>query len=277
MGKLEEKKVLDSLFFQAISKKSIKWIFLFILLTALLGASFYDLIKVLFKIVVDFDKTIEELLAVLLVVVLSFFSLWWLSDKFLKLKNEYTENDAVDIDIHPKAPKKVLVVFLSNLNPNNEEAKMILLSDKASIEAKMAIYEKTAWRMPYAAIDFHKSTLQRLYVLTSQESTVEYEPFKTFINEKFGKRGFSIEELFVKDIQNPEIMKEHFHTIYTESKSYDPSEIVIDVTSGTKLYSIAGSYFSLHSKRIIEYVTIENEKPVVYQFNDKIIHNDDVQ
>lgn len=256
MGKKEEKKVLQSLFVQAVGARSLFFILGFIFSTTWIASIIYDVLK-------DGNGRI----VLFLVSAATLFVLFLYSKK---LQKEFASDDNIDINLVKTDSKKILVIFLSDIN----EKTYIGIPQK--IDANTASqwlnpnngYNK--WKMPYESIKRHKTALEVVYVLTSPESAKQLNQFKKIIRHT-SKRKFNIVEVPIREINNAEEYNKAFNHIYSKSKKYREKEIVIDVTSGTKLYSIAGSYFALSTEKIIQYIDSDY---MVRQFNNKVLSED---
>ena len=256
MGKKEEKRVLQSIFAQAAGIKSLLFILGFIFSTSWLATIIYDLSK----------NTVGDNFTFIVIFLISIGILIYLFHYSDKLQKEFAFDDTIDINSEPEKPRKILIVFLSNIKdelyrgvPRSMDIKNVLIWINEG---------RNPWKMPYTAIDRHKSTLEKIYILTSPQSTKQFAQFKKMIKQS-SKRKFDIKEMLVNDINDIDSYNSIMNTIYNDNKSYKEEDIVIDATSGTKLYSIAGSYFALSSEKIIQYIDTNDYK--VYQFNNKIL------
>lgn len=265
MGKNANKRVLLNIFAHAVNIKSLLLVLGFIFSTSWMTSIFYDVVKD----IVGANNTyaILLLLSIGILTILYFY--------FQKLLKDFADDNKIDINSEKERPRKVLILFLSNISdilyeaiPQKMDADNIekWLNDVAKINRG-----HNPWKMPYLSIDRHKSTLEKIYILTSPESRKQYEQFKKII-EKSHKRTFLISQKHVVDINDIDRYNSIFNTIYDENRNYKEEDIVIDATSGIKLYSIAGSYFALSSNKIIQYVDTSDYK--VRQFNNKILPND---
>jgi len=256
MGKKEEKRVLQSIFAQAAGVKSLFFILGFIFSTTWLAAIIYDFGK----------QTIGDNYTFIGIFIISIGILFYLFHYSDKLQKAFAFNDTIDINNEPEKPRKILIIFLSNIK---DELYNSIPRDINTQSVSSWVNEGfNPWKMPYTAIDRHKSTLEKIYILTSSQSTRQFIQFKKIIRQS-SKRKFDIKEMLVNDINDIDDYNSIMNTIYNENKVYKDEDIVIDTTSGTKLYSIAGSYFALSSEKIIQYVDTNSYK--VYQFNNKIL------
>ena len=259
MGKKEEKYVLQSIFVQAVGARSLLYILGFIFSTTWIATIIYDISK---KYLGDnLAYTVLLISALLILLALFIYS--------KKLKLEFSADDNIDINAVSKRSKKVLILFLSTVH-NDFYNTLTDSINKETIDKWLSGHN--SWKMPYSSINGHKSTLEKIYILTSPESSRQYNQFKKLIN-KSHKREFEMKELLIQNINDIEEYNSIFNKIYSECKIlYSENDIVIDATSGTKLFSIAGGYFALSSEKIIQYINTSNYK--VYQFNNRVLDKD---
>ncbi len=262
MGQLEEKHVRGTLFSRSLGKKPLLHIMLFLAATGWGTTAFYDLVKG------TFGPKDEQVGTPALFLLLSVYILWYLRKKFLSLYETYMEEDRVDINKVSTRRRKVLVIFLSALN----EADFTVLQRGAYDSFSHWIAQgHNPLKVPFDVIAYHTSKLEKVFVLTSPQTEKIFPYFKKEILQAFSSK-FEMEKYSIGCVDDIEAYKAAFHYIYKASDNYRNEEIVIDVTSGTKLYSISGSYFSLLENRIIEYVQYgENQKLQLFQFDNKVL------
>ena len=167
-------------------------------------------------------------------------------------------------EIHKIVPVecKVLIIFLSSFF--NERFNKDLLNSTDLEEFKsINLY------MPLRAVKFHSSRLEYLQVICSSKTKDEFDKFQTIVENIFGK-NFKIEKIDsnldfenLDDIQT--ILKETYKKAFSIGKKQQ--EIMIDITGGQKMVSIAGSYYCLANERIFQYVSTTNQE--VAQYNNK--------
>jgi len=255
MGKKEEKYVLQSIFVQAVGARSLLYILGFIFSTTWIATIVYDISK----------KCLGDNLAYTVLIIFALSILFTLFIYSKKLQQEFSEDDNIDINAVSERPKKVLILFLSTVH-NDFYNTLTDSINKETIDEWLG--GRNSWKMPYSSINGHKSTLEKIYILTSPESSSQYNQFKKLI-KKSHKREFEMKELLIQDINDIEEYNSIFNKIYSECEIYSENDIVIDATSGTKLFSIAGSYFALSSEKMIQYINTNDYK--VYQFNNRVL------
>ncbi len=255
MGKKEEKRVLQSIFVQAVGAKSLLYILGFIFSTTWIAAIIYDLSK----------KFFGDNLAYFVLFIVSLGVLFVLFIHSKKLQRDFATEDNIDINAVSERSKKVLILFLSTVK--DEQYNTLIDSlNKNTIDKWLGGFN--SWKMPHSSINGHKSTLEKIYILTSPESSKQYNQFKKLIH-KSHKREFEMKELLIQNINDIDEYNSTFNEIYNECQIYSEDDIVIDATSGIKLFSIAGSYFALSSEKMIQYIDTNDYK--VHQFNNKVL------
>ncbi len=250
MGRKEQRRVLQTLFAQATGSVSIFYILAFIVSTTWLTSVIYDAFK-----------GWNTIYTYWILGLVSFSMLSYLFMVSKKLQNEFAEDDHVDINSIVTEPKKILVLFLSNLNTALPSA-----MNKSETETWLG-KDKNPWQMPYKSIETHKSTLEKVYVLTSSESSPQFDAFSNMVKRNTSRK-FNFEEIEIEDLHDIEQYNAAFHQIYLQASHHTDRQLVIDVTSGVKLYSIAGSYFALSSNKVIQYLDFNYK---VHQFDNKVL------
>jgi len=255
MGKKEEKRVLENIFVQSVGTKSLLYIFGFIFSTTWIATIIYDVLRKLLG-----DNLTYGLLFIIAVCILI-----CLYNHSKKLQEKFSLEDNIDINAVNERSKKVLILFLSNVKEEQYNT-LIDSINKNTIDKWLGGYN--SWKMPYSSINGHKSTLEKIYILTSPESSKQYNQFKKLIHKSY-KREFEMKELLIQNINDIDEYNSAFNEIYNECNKYFDDDIVIDATSGIKLFSIAGSYFALSSEKMIQYIDTNDYK--VHQFNNKVL------
>jgi hypothetical protein len=184
------------------------------------------------------------------------------------LRKQYPQEEVVEIDFSESKPKKVLLVFLS-IHHGFDKLEPALV-DRTSIGKKKRDNLLSSWQMPLEAIYFHKDRLEKCIVFTSKESDRQYPKFEEVVRKIFDGSRFEMTNKWV-DMSTPTEIIEAYRTHYDalRKEGYPNSEIVFDITSGSKLVSIAGSFFALAEDRIIEYV--DQDTYEVKMFNNHIV------
>ncbi len=255
MGKKNERNVLQNLFVNAITGRSVIFVLLFIFATSWLGNVIYDYSK-------DYFGNAK---AYIIYVIITISILVGLYLYYINLKRKFSSDDVIDINKIDKWGFKVIVLFLS-------EHKNEIPNDLSEDNAEKWLREGwNSWLMPYLAISRYKTTLDKIYILTSKESSPQFSKFEEIIKPIVTSNSIALAEQKVEDINDIDEYTAIFNTIYNECKEYPEDSIVIDVTSGTKLYSIAGSYFALSSEKIVQYIDTNDTNKSPYRFNNKVL------
>lgn len=154
----------------------------------------------------------------------------------------------VTIDIKGSKKAKVLIIFLSS----NKEA------DEAAACRSIESLERNNYRMPLVAIDHHRSRLKKIIVACSKDSCHQFDRFKECVSNVLPDFDASIIE--VKNLDSFEDAKgiyDFLDDTFRElaGQKFREKEIVIDVTGGQKIVSIAACIYALPNDREIEYVS----------------------
>jgi len=253
MADLENKKVLQNIFGQSAGFKPLLFILLFIASTTWISTVIYDVFK-------NWDESATYWIFA----IISTFIIYSLYSYMKKLIQTYSEEDKIDINQINEASHEVLILFLSDNKalPTKDD-----LKDENSINNWLD-RGRCSWKMPAVSIKASHSTLKEIFVLTSNESREQFEPFCSVVN-MLDKREFVITQKHINDMNNIEKYKATFHSIYEDCKQKEIKNIAIDITSGNKLYSIAGSYYGLSFDKIVQYVN-QNDYSI-HPFNNKIV------
>ena len=261
-GDLEKRKVLQSIFGHSMRVDSFMFILLFIFATTWIASTLYDIAK-------KFD---EGYLTLFLFLIISIFILYKMYNRMKNLVESYSTEDIIDIKKIDVGSHKVLIIFLSNVN-NKIMKKIDFNKEIEKGEAnKWLNISYNSWKMSSISIEKSHTELNTLYVLTSSDSSKQFKQFKKIIEIVEESRNFKIVEKKVNDIDDITEYKRIFHSIYEEHKDKD-EKIAIDVTSGIKLYSIAGSYYALSFNKVIQYINFQNNKYNILQYNNNIVEN----
>lgn len=163
------------------------------------------------------------------------------------------------VDVQVSKNAKGMVLFLSHKN---------LLNDKSSSSNKNKVKEspiltvfdiKDNRKMPLCALWAHKESLKKVLVIASAKSIKEKEDFMIQVREYMSELVEKIEFLDEHggEFDDAEkiygLLKKAFEILETKEK-IRPSDIVIDITGGSKIVSIAGAIFTLPAGRQMQYV-----------------------
>lgn len=123
------------------------------------------------------------------------------------------------------------------------------------------------WEMPIRAIYTHIPVLQKVYVLTSYESSKEYSNFLKFCNTLFPNVHF---EEIVENGVNFDDLEKCFELIDKVIKRYQKGQkrksVIVDLTGGKVPTSIAAAFSTLSYGQKFQYIDTK----------DKIAHQYDV-
>ncbi|SMP05157.1 CRISPR-associated protein (Cas_Cas02710) [Desulfurobacterium pacificum] len=188
-----------------------------------------------------------------------------------------------DVDADKPRKKKVLIWFLSKPWGTKEEVeqdvrKVSEMANNLNIqdikEAVNGLKIKN-WRMALDAIEYHIPKLERVIVITSQESETYFDLFKDFIKVVFGKT-FSVEKFATVDFENGEelikILDEKLFQ-FLKCLGYKDREVIVDVTGGQKTISIVGAILTVTNfDREFQYVSTNNYD--IKSFNVRLVTDD---
>ena len=236
MGKMTRKHELESILSRGITWRGLALILLFAFALSWMA----DAVTFFCSRIFGAETANLVLLSAGFVIVTVLF-MWW-----KRLHRKFPEADPTDIhEIGEPEPLPVLILFLSDYRRKDKG-----IETAGSDEELFGI--DTNWYMPLKAVEHHYGRLERLYVLVSEKSAPQYGRFRQALERRFP--GLRFEKLQT-DIENMEAIKASFHAVFHSVAASDKTEeIVIDITGGNKLYSIAASYFALHGHRLIQYV-----------------------
>ena len=184
---------------------------------------------------------------------------------FLLIKEGLKKLDQISLDVQANPPEKTknLILFLSHLN-NDEQIKLI----KNITKLEELKDKRINWEIPAIAIKYHLPKLKNVVVITSNESNKQFNEFKDFIKRIFPETTLNIEiHKHSIDFENIEEvytnLKDAFYNLKNSGKAKRDREIMIDVTSGPKIPSIAGAIFTLETgERKFQYVSTMTKKVI---------------
>lgn len=131
--------------------------------------------------------------------------------------------------------------------------------------AELGAGEKFSWEQILRAIDVHKTELQHVILIGSkgpQGTSVRFAECKAMINHYFPHLKDSDFELREADFESLEELLGIYRTLISAEKVRNRN-IMIDVTGGTKVVSIAAAMVSLEHPEIeFQYVETEGAKRV---------------
>lgn len=158
----------------------------------------------------------------------------------------YIPSVDIDIDISPQA-SKVLILFLSS-NPKAHDA--LLANDIDDLG-----YNN--FRMPLLALDYHKSRLQKVLVLCSKDSP--YAVFKQAVQKFLPELDSSkLEQVSDSlDFEDGNAVYEQLERLYQSLSlaKFKHKDIMLDITGGTKIVTLASAIFAIPNDKELEYVS----------------------
>ncbi len=251
---LENRDILQGIFGKGRSVKSLIFILLFMFSTTWISA-----------IVYDFFKSISQIHTFIFLGLFSATVLIYLYFTMIDLYDKYSSEDKIDIDEIDTKAKKVLILFLSK----NDKIEDNSYNSKKEIDEWLET-KWNNWKIPFLSIEASSNTIETLYVLTSPDSRQLFDIFKKMVETKYSQKSLKLIEKHVEDIHDINLYKSIFHEVYQECQEYKMEDISIDITSGTKLYSIASSYYALSFDKVVQYV---DDKYHIRQFNNRIVES----
>lgn len=180
----------------------------------------------------------------------------------------------------PPRPAKVLVLFLSAFPPHQRDA---ILAAYEGVQGALSDFEvrqqvEKAWRMPIEALASHQETLSQLVVVTSPGEDGSHRLLSRFfglLGRLWPGHGLmlrTVEEFvpeFDKGIdffdleRQVQVVDSIVRQLVEEGSN--PEDIVIDVTGGTKLSTVAGQSVALAEGRRFQYVFTDGYEVVAYE------------
>lgn len=161
----------------------------------------------------------------------------------------------IDIDASPQA-SKVLILFLSS-NPKAQDALLANSIDDLGYNN---------FRMPLLALNYHKTRLQKVLVLCSKDSP--YELFKQSIQKLLPELDSSkLEQASDSlDFEDGNAVYEQLETLYHSLSlaKFKHKDIMLDITGGTKVVTLASAIFAIPNDRELEYVSTSDYRVKTY-------------
>lgn len=181
-----------------------------------------------------------------------------------KLKNVIKYKGRIEVKSEEPCPVKVLAVFLSPLRRRLTSDDIQKLINDGMFSKKDIV--DTEWEMPFKAIEYHSQKLQKIYVFTSRQTHNTMDIFKSAINKIFP--SIDVEELKPEGMEFQDI-KEVFEAVEelynkAKEKGFEENDVILDVTSGQVINSIAGAIATLSMGRKFQYVSTRDKNVLVY-------------
>jgi len=107
-----------------------------------------------------------------------------------------------------------------------------------------------------------------LIVITSRESSKQFEAFKQLVGNIF-KNRFDIEEIGMENFESVERLFNSINQIYEKLnlENYRDKDIIIDITGGQKPNSIAAALMTIYYRREFQYISTKDYKVKSYDIN----------
>ncbi|GIU72542.1 MAG: hypothetical protein KatS3mg003_2026 [Candidatus Nitrosocaldaceae archaeon] len=192
----------------------------------------------------------------------------------------------IDLSVSKKRanPKRCMIIFLSYPSPNFKIEKgnntilkdgsneIILTGNLDDDINKIGI--KWNWQQLLRALQPHKDSLEYIYLIASyskngKNSIDSVNDAKMLIQTYFNNIIIDSNEKGI-DFNDYESIITHLDIVIDElKKRYNEQDIVIDITGGTKIASIAGASATLNKKVTFQYVDT-NEPYDIHEFN--VVH-----
>jgi len=151
------------------------------------------------------------------------------------------------VDVQVSKNAKGMVLFLSHKNSDVKEPILTVFDIKNNR------------KMPMCAMWAHKGSLEKVLVIASEKSLKEKEDFMAQVGDYMPELVEKIEFLDEHggEFDDAEkiygLLKKAFEILETREK-IRLKDIVIDITGGSKIVSIAGAIFALPTNRQMQYV-----------------------
>jgi hypothetical protein len=168
------------------------------------------------------------------------------------------------------APVRGLILFLSNLGPQQANELEQMADVLTSMDGFRAQHGALNWRMPLEAIAYHLSRLREVVVITSRGpmgSASQYILFHRVAKRCFPGAGFRLRA--IGELDSRYSMGLDFEDVDRVSQATDDAyeilregglrqaDILIDVTGGQKPNAVAATAVALAEGRQIQYVTCD--------------------
>lgn len=249
--RVSEVKTLEVLFGNLINIKTFFLIFLFTLSFSWLTDGIAEALGQYFNLD-NFLPIIKIVVGLAIAIVL-----------FILAKNAF-ENLKTGLDVVATEPEKTknLILFLSSVGND----KLDIIRNAKSLEDIQG--KRISWEMPAIAIHYHIPKLENVVVITSPQSEKQFKDFKNFIERIFPNANLNIEKyknsVNFEDIEKVyDALEDAFYSLKRSKKAKNDKDIMIDVTGGQKIQSIAGAIFTLETeRRKFQYISTNTKKVI---------------
>ena len=241
-----------------------------------LGTSLYELLVMLIAWVF-LDKTFEiiNIVTALLLSLLCGGAILWLLHKARRKGASLGFRIATD-----DAPKRARALILYLSNPNDVDSKLLDSVNGDISDASLRKRFAGSWRMPLEAIAYHKATLREIVLITSTDSATHTgsnryaEVFEGLLNRLCNGATPRIRSAgdFVSEYADGVNFEDMEQLVSVTNAVFDAlidenmqrSDILIDVTSGTKVATAAGTVVALAEGRRFQYVSTQDYQVRTY-------------
>lgn len=170
------------------------------------------------------------------------------------------------------SPRKVIIGCASVLKENVPMIEPEVDEELADYLARTLADEKCKKNnlVPWlVAINTHASRIERVHLMTTPDAKPYYECLQQLFNLLRVKgRQLVVERTDVSGQENDDIYEFYCLLDRVEktlmAKGYDESDLIFDITSGQKPYSVAAGMISLHNHVNVQYTKVERRE--VYEY-----------
>jgi len=194
----------------------------------------------------------------------AFAGLWWFAGR---------ASDGIRVVVTQHSPERVrgLILFLSHPGRNPNTLQQQLEQVPADPGALLESLDRHSWRMPLTAIDYHRSRLEKLVVIASADigSGDKLDPGSWRHLDLFKKAvtrlGLAPDSLIILPqdfprgvgFENAGDLVEAVDQAYAQLQELGirDREVLIDITGGQKICTVAGAAGALADNRLFQYVS----------------------
>jgi hypothetical protein len=181
-----------------------------------------------------------------------------------------------------------LILFLSPPGKDKEQLQQWLddANLKGSLNTRLAEMQG-AWRMPFEAIALHSGRLKQVAVVCSSDMETKqdgtwrnFELFRKIIHHLLGTEEVNIfnamkqlEDKDGVDFENADELVKLVNGVYRrfDELHHKDSDILVDITGGQKVPTIAGAAIALAEGRRFQYVSTRDYKVRLYNVTYKTV------
>lgn len=185
------------------------------------------------------------------------------------LRKKIEKKEKIRVEDEDSRPAKILLLLLSRIRPK-ERVKD--LTDRISDGVTLTMDDVVGipWEMPLIAIDYHKSCLEEVVVVTSDGedgSHEQFEGFRKILDSIFPEKCFKTQELTAPNLDFESLLDVHdlldrWYEKKKERADLGPHDLVVDLTGGQKPASIAAALVTLSEGRRFQYISTNDTSKV---------------